>query len=357
MLALFCCLFILAFGSYIRLVLAIKRDPGLVPLLRERDPETAEIAEKRRKSRSGRNREPGNLPWVPPDTDPNSPGLEAFYSKDVFVCEWDGRPKWCSECCQWKPERAHHSSDLGRCVRKMDHLCPWVGGMVSETSFNFFTQFTFWTTFLCVLCVAVSAYSLQQQIAEGVQADGWIIAVIAISSFFGFFAFGMILTGVPFLYHNTTNIDALKKSQIFLLAVRIPRDTPPSSQYPTITYPLPLTQHTAAGTDDQQEQGTADDVRARDMQAIRKFAILQTEAGENPWDLGPWENFKSVMGTSVAEWLLPIRHSPCCRHDSMVSDYPYGSLVEELRKRYGVPHLNEKTPNGAEMHNLAANGN
>jgi palmitoyltransferase len=33
--------------------------------------------------------------------DPDSPGLELFYTKDVFVCSTDGRPIWCSECCNW----------------------------------------------------------------------------------------------------------------------------------------------------------------------------------------------------------------------------------------------------------------
>lgn len=57
--------------------------------------------------------------------DPDSPGLELFYTKDVFVCEMDGRPKWCSHCANWKPDRAHHCSDSGRCILKMDHFCPW----------------------------------------------------------------------------------------------------------------------------------------------------------------------------------------------------------------------------------------
>ncbi len=50
--------------------------------------------------------------------DPDSPGLESFYTKDVFVCEMDGRPRWCSECKNWKPDRAHHCSSAGRCIRK-----------------------------------------------------------------------------------------------------------------------------------------------------------------------------------------------------------------------------------------------
>lgn len=52
-------------------------------------------------------------------------GLEQFCSRDVFVCEADGKPIFCSTCLNWKPDRAHHCREVGRCVRKMDHFCPW----------------------------------------------------------------------------------------------------------------------------------------------------------------------------------------------------------------------------------------
>lgn len=52
-------------------------------------------------------------------------GLESFYTKDVFVCQPDGRPSYCSSCCQFKTDRAHHCREVARCVRKMDHYCPW----------------------------------------------------------------------------------------------------------------------------------------------------------------------------------------------------------------------------------------
>ena len=60
-----------------------------------------------------------------PDLEQGAPGLEDFYSKDVFVCEGDGRPIWCSKCMNWKPDRTHHCKEVDRCVRKMDHFCPW----------------------------------------------------------------------------------------------------------------------------------------------------------------------------------------------------------------------------------------
>lgn len=123
-------LFLLMMAAYARLFISIQRDPGLVPLI------NGSKNDEKHATRSSDMIQTGNgtadSDWKPPDTNPDSPGLEMFYSKDVFVCEVDGRPKWCSTCQQWKPDRARHSSDLGRCVHKMDHLCPWVGGMVAE---------------------------------------------------------------------------------------------------------------------------------------------------------------------------------------------------------------------------------
>jgi len=52
-------------------------------------------------------------------------GLDFFYKRDIFECETDGMPRWCSTCKMWKPDRSHHSSELGKCVFKMDHFCPW----------------------------------------------------------------------------------------------------------------------------------------------------------------------------------------------------------------------------------------
>ena len=54
-----------------------------------------------------------------------APDLRDFYTRDVFACEGDGRPIWCSTCLNWKPDRAHHCREAGRCVKKMDHFCPW----------------------------------------------------------------------------------------------------------------------------------------------------------------------------------------------------------------------------------------
>ena len=67
----------------------------------------------------------GGMTGSQPSHEAESRGLQRFYDKDVFVCEGDGRPTWCSTCMIYKPDRAHHCREVGRCVRKMDHFCPW----------------------------------------------------------------------------------------------------------------------------------------------------------------------------------------------------------------------------------------
>jgi palmitoyltransferase len=326
--------FLLTLAAYVRTFYTAQTNPSLVPWSDRR-----EAVDKDRKTRPKRERDDleAQHPWAPVDMDPDSPGLEAFYSKEIFLCEPDGRPRWCSLCWTWKPDRASHSSELGRCVRKMDHLCPWVGGMVSETSFNFFVQFTFYCTLYLGVCLAVAGYSLRKQLDEGRALDGRIVAVLALAGLFCFFTVGMTLTSGKYIFENITNIDVLRKSSVYHIAIRVPPHTEPSSEYTTVIYPLPL----QAPQQGHQYMANNYADAARDRHATHTFAIVRTEPGENPFDLGPWRNFKAVMGNTVLEWLFPIKHSPCCDHDSMISDYEFGPLIEELKKRHNIPGANK----------------
>lgn len=177
---------------------------------------------------------------------------------------------------------------------------------------------------------------MSRQVREG-GADGRTISGVAIAGFFGIFTFLMTATSWRFILLNITNIDALRKSWVHQLAIRVPNDTGPGNGYGIVTYPLPKYPQGAHESSD----ATVDSDTPRDRLATRVFAIVSTDPDENPWDLGWRRNWTSVMGYSLIDWLLPIRGSPCAVHDSMVSDYEMGPVVQVLRERYGLRDPNQ----------------
>lgn len=139
--------------TYFRLLYTVLTNPGYVP----RGPQWYSLHEGRKRRGSGRNKDrlqkeivkekthhigeshntvvgnlnnftygDGSVATRPNALDEVSSDLQDFYGKDVFTCEGNGKPIWCSSCCNWKPDRTHHCREVGRCVRKMDHYCPWL---------------------------------------------------------------------------------------------------------------------------------------------------------------------------------------------------------------------------------------
>ncbi|KAI1851260.1 hypothetical protein JX266_003335 [Neoarthrinium moseri] len=344
-LVLYFLLLLLMIAAYLRTVHMINTDIPVVPL--------GPLALERKaneKRHSDNHRSDGDLEGRPyyaaPDPNPDSPGLEQFYTKDVFVCENDGRPKWCSECCNWKPDRAHHSSEINRCVMRMDHYCPWVGGMIGENSFKFFTQFTMYTFCFCGVVLGAAGSTLKREVYDGASADPHLIAILAIAGFYGLFTFLMTVTSWRYIATNMTNVDMLgARRKVYQLAVRIPRGSGATEKYHTVTYPLPNPTQMPNGQPD----------AGRDALANRTFAILKTDPGENPWDLGVWENWKEIMGPNVLDWFLPIRRSPCTNHDNHESFYRMGSLLNKVRAEYGIDALPEDETGRMELRDLGGN--
>lgn len=259
-----------------------------------------------------------------PNTIGPAPGLQDFYNRDVFICKGDGRPIWCSTCLNWKPDRAHHCREIGRCVRKMDHYCPWVGGVVSETSFKFFIQFVAWTAVYCIFNLIVMAILMAEYKGKTGTANVHWIITLAFAALFGVFTMGMTGSSVQFAILNTTTIENLsRKSIVWELAVHVPRILLQPPSFPIISYSA--VQPTSGISGEEVPAG-----------AIRTFAILHSKPGDNPWDLGPYRNFKGVMGENWYDWLLPLKYSPCCNHDRGDSQFAMGPVVERLRKDAGI---------------------
>ena len=248
-------------------------------------------------------------------TSEQRPSLQEFFKRDAFVCQGDGRPAWCSHCQNWKPDRAHHCREVDRCVRKMDHFCPWVGGIISETSFKFFIQFVGWATIYCFFVLITTAIFIAEHQREQASFNVHWVVVLALAALFGLFAAGMTGSSLQFAFLNTTTIENLsRQSMVYQLAIYMLQ--PPQEQpvFPTITFST--AQNTSSPT--------------------KTFAILHSKPGQNPWDLGLSGNFKSVMGENWHEWFLPIRYSPCCNHERYDSQFALGPVLDEMRQEAGI---------------------
>lgn len=168
-----------------------------------------------------------------------------------------------------------------------------------------------------------------------------------------------------------TNVDALSsRSKVYQLAVHVPRGTVSTDKFSVVTYPLPKLDEQlngrsngvvengngASGAGIESGVGSA----TRDDLATRTFAILKTEPGENPWNVGVWRNWQTVMGTNIFDWFLPVQRSPCATHESHESFYPMGHALADVLARYGLSGVAGKDSDkaGVEMKELGrGNGN
>ncbi|KAL9595319.1 MAG: hypothetical protein Q9219_006515 [cf. Caloplaca sp. 3 TL-2023] len=128
-------------------------------------------------------------------------------------------------------------------------------------------------------------------------------------------------SSLQFVFQNTTTIENLsRRTKVWQLAVHMPN--PPQSSDPppfrVVTYGQP-------------SPDTHDPTSSDRPSNLRTFAILHSRPGENPFDLGYFRNFKSVMGDRWYDWLLPIKHSPCTGHDRFDCEFETGPVVERMK--------------------------
>lgn len=352
--------------TWLRLLLVVWYSPGYVPLGPRRRGQEAEPA----------------------------PGLEEIYHRDVFACDARGLPIWCSHCNAWKPDRAHHNQDVGRCTMKMDHFCPWVGGVVGERSMKFFVQFNFYSFLLSGYAMSVLAYYVAEP-ARGrsnILEIQWYIA-LGLSAFFCLFTWGMVFNSLWMVFRNVSTIENINShSRTMLIAVLLP----PHLQGQQLTEPpMPPQPAHVLGDDSPARSGSSQRPLTSELDdpahssyflsshtkrpprradvlpyqdriwrgtvtyplhlptdrpplpapEMRTFAILETLPGMNVWDLNSsFENFTAVFGPNLHDWLLPIKHSPCCDHSSLISQYPLGPDFEELLIEGGLEARPEDLP-------------
>ncbi|KAF2868086.1 DHHC palmitoyltransferase-domain-containing protein [Massariosphaeria phaeospora] len=287
---------------------------------------------------------PGLVPLGDPSaTKETAPGIKDFNKYDAYVCDYQGWPIWCDICHNFKPDRAHHCSELGRCVRRMDHYCAWAGGIVSETTHKFFIQFIFYGALYTAYTLAVMSYFLAERLSLMQSRPATWIGTVALSAVFFLFTFGMTCNTLYQLSINLTTIESLKTDSIYHIALRGP--TPDNT--PNISEPAParLTRfgsptvprgyersasHAPSTIPPFSKEGIVLEVNRNG----NHYIVVRTESFQNPWKATAMENLRSILGDRIIDWFIPLGMSPCTRHVAREGQFEWGQVVHNLMCQY-----------------------
>ncbi|KAM0748594.1 zf-DHHC-domain-containing protein [Meredithblackwellia eburnea MCA 4105] len=155
------------------------------------------------------------------DLDASAAGREesewgAYGPKGTIQVKGDGSSRYCRKCRVHKPDRAHHCSSCGKCVLKMDHHCPWLGGAcVGYSNYKSFLLFLLYGGALGVFVGTTTIIELMNYVDDG--EENFELAPIswALIMILGFvFGFCMTLFGLYHMYlagRNRTTIETMER--------------------------------------------------------------------------------------------------------------------------------------------------
>ncbi|KAF3031118.1 palmitoyltransferase pfa5 [Didymella keratinophila] len=241
---------------------------------------------------------------------------------DAYICDYEGMPLWCDKCHNWKPDRAHHCKELGRCVRKMDHYCPWAGGIIAETTHKFFMQFVFFGALYTAYVWIVTAVFLGERISKTGARPGTWIGVLVVGVLFCIFTFTMsCMTGWN-LCINYTSVEGIQRGGVQNIAFLISKISDRSS--------LPSTPSAQDKTQSRDDWPVLTTVQ---RSVDRTYVVMQTQPNEHPWYTSLMMGWRDVMGNNVFDWFTPIKHSPY-KQKGHRGEFEWGELVYDMAKQY-----------------------
>ena len=137
----------------------------------------------------------------------------------------------------------------------------------------------------------------------------WAVA-LALAAMFCLFSVGMAASTLQLTSQNLTTIENLNRGNaVYYLAALVDSSGPVRSPVGRLGYGPGIVTYPNQAQQPQPLQEPGDRTHMRD------YVILQTEPGDNPWDIGQLRNLKSVLGDTWYDWLLPIKYSPCAKHN------------------------------------------
>lgn len=235
-----------------------------------------------------------------------APTLEDILSKKIFVCQANGTPKWCATCQIWRPDRSRHCREKDRCVLKLDHFCPWVGGIVSEQSMKYFVLFNSYTFLYTIFDWALAAGCIARRDRQR-SLDGKVVAMLVLDLFSMGLTGGIGLSAIlnALTNHTTAENTAEPAGHRWSMALRVPDGWKVADDVRTITFPYACATARSPDAlrkflDDADEKkpsithndrNSKADPNASRTNSERTFAVVTSDAHANPWDCRTYENW------------------------------------------------------------------
>ncbi|GAA5827044.1 hypothetical protein JCM3770_002452 [Rhodotorula araucariae] len=227
--------------------------------------------------------------------EPREGARRAGRRKKAMQVKSDGSMRFCRKCNVPKPDRAHHCSSCRRCVLKMDHHCPWLGGgCVGWANYKFFLLALLYTGVLGIFLAVVLFHELVNFVDD--MDDGFEMAPIswALAALFGaLFGFSVSIFGLYHLYlasKNRTTIEAMEHPTSLALL-------PPRSQ-----------------------------LRPSDLTSSQRRALAAAARKYSIYDLGARENLRQVFGAEWWLWAVPVGWPPGDGHSFPLNHAHLASL-------------------------------
>ncbi|KAF1960907.1 zf-DHHC-domain-containing protein [Byssothecium circinans] len=262
---------------------------------------------------------PGILPRGDPSIEKQSTSSRYFDKYSAYVSDYEGRPQWCDKCHNYKPDRAHHCRELNRCVRRMDHYCPWAGGIISETSHKFFIQLIFYGMLWTIFVLVPTAYFLAERLRlVGDKPPTW-IALVALSAIFVVFTGTMFFMSTWNASINYSTVETVQRGGVHNIAMLVTRGHAPERRSSRISRR-------------REGEGEGPNVLREVTRDGREYVVFQTQPFDHPWDLGNKENMRSIMGENVLQWFIPLKMSPCTRHDDPRGEFPWSTAILDMAR-------------------------
>ncbi|SCV05636.1 LANO_0H11848g1_1 [Lachancea nothofagi CBS 11611] len=201
---------------------------------------------------------------------------------EIYQCDPQGYPLWCTACKSIKANRTHHSSTLGYCVPRFDHYCMWIGTVVGRKNYRLFVQFALYLWCFCILVIASTASFLSRIIASR-QTIPRVNPNILIT--FGLCCMATLMVGPLFMSHSYYM--AVNLTSLEVIATK--RRSKATKNWLCFLNPV---------------------------DGLRYVFEFKAVDAQNYWDKKDiLVNLKEFMGTSYWRWFLPVGanvsyHSP-----------------------------------------------